>query len=512
MQPAGPLQASEDTAVSAGRDGSLTGSAPTRAADAGEAAGRLRAWWRGLKLAQQFALMGSLVLVPAMGTIGQWVAEEIEVGVTQNSGASAALYMDKFLAPLVQDLGTSDKLTPETIQRLDGLMQRAAIGQRIVSIKVWRLDGVIVYSNYKPNIGKKYTATPKFTIAAQGSVAAEFEGHYHEQDAHERSIEGPLLEIYAPVRDLASERVIAVAEFYERADQFKADLASAHRKSWLVVALVTLLMMATLSGIVRRGSRTIEDQRTRLEDQVGELRQLLARNEALQGALAKAYKQSATINERFQRRIGSDLHDGPAQLLSYAILKLDGLAGMVNAVAPGNADARKDLTGLRAALGDAMKEIRNISAGLALPELSTLTLDEVVHKACRAHGERTGSWVKCEVGPLSDKVPNELKICAYRFVQEALNNAWRHAEAKSALVRVAQTESELEIEVADDGKGILDTGSSKPQGGGLGLPGLRDRIETLGGSLHIDTTPEKGTRLVARFSTEDIRRMGMLDA
>lgn len=469
-------------------------------------------WWRTLRLAQQFAIAGTMVLIPAMGAIGLWVASQIRAGVTQHSGAEAALYMNKYLAPMVQDLAHSERLSPSAIEQLDDLMRHAAVGKRIVSIKVWALDGTIVYSNHKPNVGRKYSLTPNFKLAAKGFVAAEFEGHYHEQDSHEQGLHMPLLEIYAPIRARATDEIIAIAEFYERADQLKEDLFVAGARSWLVVGVVSALMMAALAGIVGRGSRTIEEQRSEVQRKVLELQDLLAQNEELKNSVSETYKRSAEINECFQRRVGADLHDGPAQHLGLALLKIDLLRDQLKEPAPGGPDGRRELETVRSALSEAMKEVRDISAGLALPELDALTLEETLRLAARTHSQRSSTRVHCDIDDLPDDTPRILRICAYRFVQEALNNAWRHAGGEGQHITAGILGDTLQIEVSDTGKGIQQNGGTRHKGGGLGLPGMRDRIEVLGGTLSITSPLEGGTRLVARFALRDLKRMEQLDA
>ncbi|NIO41684.1 MAG: sensor histidine kinase, partial [Burkholderiales bacterium] len=74
-----------------------------------------------------------------------------------------------------------------------------------------------------------------------------------EEDAQERQFETPLLEIYSPVREHGSDRIIAVAEFYKDAAELEANLFTSQIESWLMTAGVTLAMLILLFGIVYRG-------------------------------------------------------------------------------------------------------------------------------------------------------------------------------------------------------------------------------------------------------------------
>ena len=110
---------------------------------------------------------------------------------------------------------------------LNRVMMHAAISNRVSAIKIWRPDGVIAYSNWHDKIGQQFRPTTNFLRALGGAISAEFEGQYHEQDSDERALETPLLEIYAPVRERNSERIIAISEFYEAGADVKSLLARA---------------------------------------------------------------------------------------------------------------------------------------------------------------------------------------------------------------------------------------------------------------------------------------------
>ena len=89
--------------------------------------------------------------------------------------------------------------------------------------------------------------------------------------------------------------------------------------------MVSLSMFGLLFGIVARGSRTIEVQRAMQEQRMDELWRLNAQNNALRERVQRASSRAAELNERYLRRIGAELHDGPAQLLALASLRLGAL-------------------------------------------------------------------------------------------------------------------------------------------------------------------------------------------
>jgi signal transduction histidine kinase len=450
-----------------------------------------RASWLKLTLVKQFCIAASAVILIGMATIGFWVADRIERGVTHSAASTAALQMDTFVAPLVQELAAAERLSPEALQKLNELLPRV-IGTHIASIKVWRPDGTVVYSNWSDLVGRRFELTPNFRGALSGLVMAEFEGRPHEGDSKDRAMAMPMLEVYAPVRDNRSGRIIAIAEYYSIERELATELRQAVTSSWLVVGGVALLMMSALLGIVRAGSRTIEEQRHRLHGQIGELRTLLERNKELSQRVQQAHQRSAAINERVLRRVGADLHDGPAQLLSFGLLLLHTLkAG--NDPAPDSEEPER----IHSALADALRDIRSISAGLTMPEISAANLAEVIRLAIHGHESRTGTEVESDLSSLDVAASEPIKICVYRFVQEALNNSFKHAKGIGQSVHAHVELSSLAITVSDLGPGL----PSDPivgENSGMGLVGLRDRIEALGGKLEIVSSPN-GCSLTARL-------------
>jgi signal transduction histidine kinase len=94
---------------------------------------------------------------------------------------------------------------------------------------------------------------------------------------------------------------------------------------------------------------------------------------------------------------------------------------------------------------------------------------------------------------LPERLPEQVEGAAYYVASEALANVVKHAHAQAAAVRVAETDGSLLLEVSDDGAGGADPD------GGSGLGGLRDRVETLGGRLEVESVPGRGTLVRAEL-------------
>lgn len=433
-----------------------------------------------------------------MLTIGAWVSNEIEDSVTRNSAISAALYMESFIAPLSQELARDELLSSESRAQLLDLLREPSVAERIVSVKIWKKGGLVAFSTNPDLMGERFEPTENLKQAWTGLLVASFDDLDHQEAASERAKDIPLLEIYNPIHSRRTGEVIAVAEFYQNAQELQDDLFSARLTSWAIVGLVTAVTFALLFGIVRQGSNTIARQNRELQGRLEEITRFSEQNKALRQRIQAASLRASALNERLLRRTSAELHDGPAQALALASLRLDSLA---NSAKQG---AGEDEFGvIRQSLDDALEGIRLICRGLTLPELEGRSLADSVQLAVSAHERRTGTSVTLTMDSAAASargIGQSTLICIYRFLQEGLMNAYRHAEGHGQRVKVRLGGSEIEAIVEDDGPGF--EASSLNLTAGLGLSGLRERIESTGGEFRIEAAPGHGTRLVMRLPTE----------
>jgi signal transduction histidine kinase len=147
----------------------------------------------------------------------------------------------------------------------------------------------------------------------------------------------------------------------------------------------------------------------------------------------------------------------------------------------------------------ALKEIRFVSTGLVLPEFEMQTLQEGISRIAAIHEQRTGLRIHKELFDLPADVEKSVKISLYRMVQEGLNNAFRHAPVSRVTIRARFDGKKLQVDVADTGAGFDPKAPGKTISG-LGLPGLRKRIESIGGSFEVNSKLGEGTTLTAQFA------------
>jgi len=203
------------------------------------------------------------------------------------------------------------------------------------------------------------------------------------------------------------------------------------------------------------------------------------------------------VNEQFLRRVGADLHDGPAQMIGFAVLRLNQVSKQEAAKMFGH-----EFHAVREALDESLEEIRGISSGLVLPELEAMSLEECLRKVVTLHGAKSKVPVEQYYQELPKNIPLPIKICAYRFIQEGLNNAHRHGSAKKCRLSAYVKDKDLVISLKDNGVGFR---KSKLLEGGthLGLVGLKDRVESLGGVFSINSELGTGTALKVVINLAD---------
>jgi signal transduction histidine kinase len=479
---------------SAGVGGAQASPEPSRRATRSAVRRLPRLAWRSinrLSLFQQFALLSLGILVVGAYVIGSYVSGEIREKVIHRTSALTALYVDSFVSPHLQELSQTHNLSPENFQNLDQLLNSTAMGQKIVAFKIWHFDGDVVYASEQSLVGRGFPITGGLREALDGRISTAISNLDEEENLYERGRWSRLRETYAPVRDHETGAIIGASEFYEDPSELEAEIASSQRKGWLIVGGATGVMYVLLMGMVRGASTTIGRQHRDVQRLAGQNAELAAR-------VRRAAAQKSETDEELLERLAQDLHDGPAQDISLALLRLDALAGN---------ETGKDAELTRTALTSALREIREMCAGLRLPEIEELTLGEVVEKVAAEHHDKTGSSVHvtlCTGLPAGD---TPTKIAIYRVIQEALNNAYMHGDSTHEEVWMSVSDGRLHIYVRDHGTGI-DAAAGRENDGRrrLGIRGMRERVEMLGGGLELAPSPGGGTLVDATLPLEEEAR------
>ncbi len=391
---------------------------------------------RSTSLAQRFLLANLAILLVAGLVVGVWVGDQLERSIVDRTASVTALYVESIIEPSVASMADGDELTPEEIATLDAHLTSSALVDRVRSMRIWAADGRIVYSPDAALIGERFPIDDHLAQAWAGEVVSGMDDLSGEENAWERARWDRLLEMYLPVRERGTERIIAVAEFYLPPREIDDQVAEARLTTWALVTLAIVVAGLLLWRVVKRGSDTIQRQEIALSQQVDELTGLLDQNAELSQRVHQAAERTTTLNERSLRRVSSDLHDGPGQMLSLAMLRLDGLQ---TRAAAGDPPTAEEIAEVEAVLEEAMSDMRSVAAGLRLPELAPTDAEAVASRAVQDHQRRSGTPVRLTADAVPPDVPLPVKIALFRALQESLSNATRHGHSESIEVELHGT-------------------------------------------------------------------------
>lgn len=449
-----------------------------------------------LGLSHQFLLASAITIAVSMGLLAFVISQRIEASMMQTAAEEGALFTEVFLGPSAQDLATSRSLSSESVKKLDDLLA-GKLGQRVKLIKIWLPDATLVYStNNKEPVGERFPSH-HIAAAAAGQANSEFDFLDAVENSTATRMHVPLVEIYAPLFHKGTKKIIAVGEVYTDGRRLADDLASIRLISMGIVGAVTAPMMLILFLMVRRASNLVTDYQATLMRNVVEAKDLAEQNNRLRRVADDARLEAAKSNENLLARIGQDLHDGPIQLVSLLMLKL---TDPTRKKRVGHDGGDQYETGTEALTARIMDELRHISTGLVLPQLEGLAPNEILRLAVHNHEEATGTNVSRQIVELPPDLAPPLTICLYRIVQEGLNNAFHHGKAAEQRVEVWVDTDSVVITVSDNGPGLVENDRANPRSRtGLGIAGLRNRVEALKGTFEMSSRCGIGTQIRAKL-------------
>lgn len=191
--------------------------------------------------------------------------------------------------------------------------------------------------------------------------------------------------------------------------------------------------------------------------------------------------------EEERRSISRELHDEIGQTLTAVIVDA---ANLANRIPQDDELGRKYLENIRNLADSSINSIRNIALLLRPSMLDDLGLIAALEWQAREVSRRTGIKVEVTDENVPESLPDAVRTCVYRVVQEALSNISSHSGAKKAVVTARKTGGTLVLTIEDDGSGF-DPARTR----GLGLLGMEERVKGLGGRMETQSAPGKGTTL-----------------
>ncbi len=241
-----------------------------------------------------------------------------------------------------------------------------------------------------------------------------------------------------------------------------------------------LMSVAGQAGIIIENARMFDS----LKKQQRQVEQLLA--------------QAVLAQEEERERISADLHDSVAQWLVAASYRVQTCSQLLTE--GGNSVALDELTDMENTLNKSVKELRRVVIGLRPPALDELGLSHALRQSL---DDLKTDGLICKFSQVGTpiRLPSSVEIAVYRVVQEALTNIRKHASATRVNLRLQFQEDKLLVTVRDNGQGfdLTQTLDSAISVGHVGLLGMKQRAEILGGDIKIKTSEGAGTAITLSF-------------
>jgi signal transduction histidine kinase len=439
-----------------------------------------RLWQRlgSLSLSAQFLIAASLIVFGLMTGVSFFVAAQVEKAALNAAGSAGTVRMQTVVAPLIEWGTNGDfRFDEEFHDKITGLIGQGPPGQRIQNIKIWSADGRQIYPPAKAAAEPVLFDALERALAGQTVVSRTTIAKHEYSDEEESQ---SLLEVYGPLLRSPQGEVLLAGEIYEESEVLERQIAETRHTSMAGVFLLSVPMLSLLYLVVRRGARLIEQQRRTLRESLRNAIELSVENNRLRLLADNARIEAGKLNERILDQIGADLHDGSVQLLTLVKLRLSDLVTPRSDVSPSTRDA---LTKIMDLVGSILDEVRNLSAGLVLPELEHATVDEALQLATKRYLEITGRDTPL-IGSagMELRIP-DLSICLYRFVLEGLMNSYRHANSNTHLVRCSFKRGRLFVAVVDIGQRPVLSSKREVQRARLGKVSQKRRIRSFGGRM-----------------------------
>jgi signal transduction histidine kinase len=286
-------------------------------------------------------------------------------------------------------------------------------------------------------------------------------------------------ELYNVLRDLT-------AADQQRLQNSEGEFAGT-RKQAAERLLLMLALSVLLAGMVARLSvRYAENLERKADEHYAQVEQAKLELQQLSARLLE-------IEEEGRRKLSRELHDEIGQALALLQIEISHAQASLAAPTP---QLRERLQRARELAERTVQTIRNISGMLRPALLDDLGLVPALQFQLEDFLRRSG--IQCDFieDGVADQLPDVVKTCVYRVVQEALHNCEKHSGARRVRISVRQLPEVLVTEIEDDGRGFtLET----KRGTGLGLLGMRERAANAGGTLVVDSVPGSGARIALRI-------------
>ncbi|MBU4185226.1 MAG: PAS domain S-box protein [Proteobacteria bacterium] len=271
----------------------------------------------------------------------------------------------------------------------------------------------------------------------------------------------------------------------------------------VVVGLVNHTVLIAKDGTKRPiddSSAPIKDDKGRIIGMVLVFRDI-TETKLMQDSLLKSEKQLRNLSssilsaqEQERKRISRELHDDLGQILTAVLLDISRAGKQEILISSG---CYRFLESMQVSIQEALQRVRSLSAILRPGVLDQLGLKAAVISFLEEMEEQTGLKIIEEMQVDYNNIPESVSIAIYRILQEATTNIIKYAAAKQVIVKLQSDSQTISISIKDDGQGF--NPESLPMDKGLGLLGMKERVECLGGVFKIESAHGRGSSICAEF-------------
>lgn len=426
-----------------------------------------RVEWREVGLLGRVALLGIGVSLLVAVALGFWIPGIVSRHLLVARADLMATIGTEIAAKGLVPVGPPGS---DSYRAFDEEMRLRAVGGETVRVKLWSLDGVVLYSDDPSLVGRRFGLSEPARAALEGRTS--FNISDLTEPAHARDKEfGELLEFYVPVRTPEGE-LFGLFEVEQRADELRNTVGHIQRNVWMAI-VSGLGTLGVFMGALAVASARIMNRRRRDA-------------ERLLGTLFKAQEEE-------RKRTVAALHDDIGQPLYRLLYGLEGAKARLGGDHPVSAELER--------LEDLVRDMdRTLRAELRLLHRGVqedLDLRSAIKDLVESTRQETALRIELDTGGVDDTVISDVaRVALLHAVREALINVRKHAEATRVWVTVRNQPDRVVLEVRDDGKGI---GRQE----GLGLVTIRERLQAIGGGLTVAGRRGAGTRFRAWVPVEE---------
>lgn len=311
-----------------------------------------------------------------------------------------------------------------------------------------------------------------------------------------------LLQDFPLLRRVVLEGRIARVDNVAQESRWRTPIPGYAASSWMGVPLRTRHTLGVLSLGSDKPKFFTAEQQTLLELlafplALGLQNALLQHQEKVASKrLSKLAQRALLAQEEERKRVSRELHDQAGQSLTAIMMNLELLQNDLTGQSQKLVDRTRESV---AAAREAVQSIRSLVRELRPPVLDMLGFDSAVDQLCQDYTRRHHLDIQLH-GTLTGALPDAIALTLYRFIQEGLTNVVRHANASHVTIELSRPPQELAVKLHDDGKGFDPDQAIRKDSprARLGLVGMQERLELVGGTMEIKTEPGKGTLLCAR--------------